>query len=271
MTAETAARTVPFRPPGFARMLKVEFATGLGVRHLVLLAAFPVLASLLTVWMPTFPRPVYDFFAQVFRVRGWTDIVLVNVYTGLFFVLYWFGVVDALRIYVAPLEERHLALIMSKPLRRSTYMLARLTPIFTVLVVAGGAAAVASLITLDAMALPADTAAILSGSAISIALALVVLALVNLLMLWTRDTYTAMGVAFLPMFVFFLPTAVYMYRPDIFEGRQAALDLLTFPLNLVWRSADLATIGGPVALALSLVAAILGLAAGWLLERRAIS
>ncbi len=73
---------------------------------------------LLAFWLPLFPGSVFRFFQRVFGLLGWPEVVFASDLTGLFFFLYWVGVFDVLRAYVAPAEERYLDILLSKPLSR---------------------------------------------------------------------------------------------------------------------------------------------------------
>lgn len=252
-------------------LLTSELGNGFSARHLWLLALFPILCAGLTIWFPTFPKPIYDFHIDILRLEGWSDIILLNVYTGLFFVLYWFGVFDVLKVYVTPFEERYLTLILSKPVRRSTYMAARLIPTFSILALAGGLGSAATLLTLELQGLETSYAAATAGCATTVALAIAMVALVNFIILSVPDTYAALGVAFLPMFVFFVPPGVFLYRPDVFDANPAMRELLVFPANLLWNDEVLARQGWPIAAGFLVVAAVLALLAAWRLVRKDLS
>lgn len=255
---------------GFGMLLRTEARNVLGVRHVWLLVLLPTALALVSMWFPTFPEPVYSFFARVFDLGSWSEIVLLNAYTGLFFVLYWVGVFDVTRIYVQPYEDRNLIFSLSKPVRALAYVAARFLPIAAALIVCGAATAGACLAAMSSVGLNYQAGDVLWASALSITLAVVVLALVTFLMLFARDTYTAIGIAFLPMFVFFLPAAMYVYRPDVFDAAPRAKQLLVFPANVIWHSDLLTWAAMPLIGALAAAAGVLVLLTGMVLARRTI-
>jgi hypothetical protein len=258
------------RSPGFVQLMRAEAPNVVGLRHLLLIILLPTFLALMSAWFPSFPTPVYVFFNGVFNLEGWAEIVLLNVYTGLFFVLYWVGVFDATRIYVQPYEERHLIFSLSKPVRARSYMAARFLPITGVLVLAGAVTSAACLAAMSQVGLSYDAGAAAIASAVSIVLAILVLAVVNYLMLFARDTYTAIGIAFLPMFIFFLPAAMYVYRRDLFEDAPLAESLLVFPANVIWHGDILTWAAGPVLGFIVAIACLFVLLAGITLAHRSI-
>lgn len=253
---------------GLGGLLRAEIGNAFGPRHLAVLIVFPVFSVLLSLWMPTFPQPVYDFFVGIFRLEGWADIVMVNVITGIFFILYVFGVFDVLRIYVVPYEERYLEILFAKPLRRSTYMAARLIPIIGLLTLTGALSTAAALGTMQVMGLDANYAALAGACAVTIGLAVAMIALVNFILLGTRDTYTGLAVGFLPMLAFWIPGGAFMYRPDFFDANPIMRDLVVFPLNLLWRADVMQQSWLPITAGLFAVALTLAWLAGWRLEQR---
>src|SRR5262245_7108774 len=124
-----STNTVAMPAGGLRVLLAAEVRRTLGPRHLVALVAVTGMGVLLAIWLPMFPESVLRFFQRVFGLPGWPEIVFANALTGLFFFIYWLSVFDALSIYVLPYEERTLDLLLSKPVTRRAYMLARLIPI----------------------------------------------------------------------------------------------------------------------------------------------
>ena len=75
------------------------------------------------------------------------------------------------------------------------------------------------------------------------ALAVLLLSLLVLPLLRVHDTFQGLLIAFgiwvLPM----MPTAVLLYRPDLFEGKERLRDLLALGPNLVWFDASMLRLG----------------------------
>ncbi len=196
--------------------------------------------------------------------RSWSPTIS----PGLFFLLYWIGVFDVLAIYVVPLEQRQLDLLLSKPLTRRQYLLARLAPVVAVMIGLGGVAAAVSWLALAPAGLSYDPIAYAGAAAAVIATVVALVCLVNLAALYARETYTALVIAFVPLAAALLPGMFYMYRPDLFNDAPLMRDFVVFPLNLVWYPDFSRQYGLSLAGLLILLAAALITVAGQSIERR---
>jgi hypothetical protein len=252
----------------FVTLLHAEARNVLGPRHAVAAVGLALMGVLLAFWLPRFPESVFRFFARVFGLPGWPEIVFANDLTGLFFFLYWVGVFDVLRVYVVPAEERYLDILLSKPLSRRAYLLAKLVPILLTTAGIGAVAAAVNVAGMAAAGLAYEPRAVAGNSAVVVAWAVLLVALVNLLILGTRDSYTALLIAFVPLYVALLPSMVYLYRPDVFADAPALRDVLVFPMNLVWYPEFAARWGWPLAGLMLGLAALLVALAGSRIERR---
>ncbi len=269
-TAGSPSPSQPQARASFVAFLRLESRTALGVRHLAMLV-FLSLLGLLAFWLPRFPASVFRFFHRVFHLPDWAGIVFANELTGLFFFIYWIGVFDVLTIFVVPREERYLDVLLSKPLSRRAYMLAKLLPLMARATGIGLIAAAFHWAGLAAAGLPYDPRAFFGASIATIAWAVLLVALVNVLVLGARDSYTALLVAFVPIIVSMLPGMIYIYRPDAFEGMPLLRDLAVFPLNLVWHKGLAARWGVVLAGLLLAAAACLAALAGRRIERREVA
>jgi hypothetical protein len=241
------------------RLLAAEASTALHWRHAAMTVLLVGMGLLLAGWLPRWPETIYRFFTRIFHLDGWSDIVLVNNFTGLLFFLYWLGVVDVLRVYVQPFEEQYLDLLLAKPIARRDYLLARLGPRLLVLLAIGGVAASTHALAMSAVGLPFDGGAYAGAVAIVLAVTLCLVALVNALLVTVRDSFTALVVAFVPFMLAMLPGVVYLYRPDAYDAVPALPSLLVFPANLLWHDDGVARWSPLIVLALFL--AILALVA----------
>jgi ABC-type transport system involved in multi-copper enzyme maturation permease subunit len=246
-----------------------EVRTAVRAHHLAMLLGLAVLSVGLSFGMPRFPPAVYRFFLKVFAMRSWTEIIVVNDLMGLLFGLYWIGVVDLLRVYVVPREEGFLDILLSKPIGRTQYLFARVLPSFAVI---GAVGAVLSLFLPLKIALingtaDLDVAGVFCTGLATTAAALVLLALLNLVFLYTRETYHAVTVAVLLYMAAAMPGAVFMYRPDVYAAHPLVRSLLVFPPNLLWFSAMLPRWMPGLVLAAVGVTAVLLAAGGRRLQR----
>jgi hypothetical protein len=121
---------------------------------------------------------------------------------------------------------------------------------------------------MPAASLAYDLAAYTGAAAAVVGWAVCLVALVNVLMLHARDTFSALLIAFIPSIVSMFPGMIYMYRPDVFANVPALRDAVVFPLNLVWYPEVATHWGLPLAALLLCMAAGLSVLAGWLMERR---
>jgi hypothetical protein len=252
----------------FVSLVRAEARNVVGPRHAVAAVGLALMGVFLAFWLPRFPDSVFRFFERVFRLPGWPEIVFANDLAGLFFFLYWVGVFDVLRVYVVPSEERYLDILLSKPLSRRAYLLAKLVPILLTIAGLGVVASAVNVAGMSAAGLAYDSLAVAGNSAVVVAWAVLLVALVNLLILGVRDSYTALLVAFVPIYVALLPSMVYLYRPDVFAAAPALRDVLVFPVNLVWYPEFAARRGWPLAGLMLGLAALLVALAGLRIERR---
>ena len=260
----------PVAPPAssFRILIEAELDRTIGLRHLLALVGLAAMGILLPVWLPMFPDSIYHFFQRVFGLPGWSEIVFANALTGLFFFIYWLGVFDVLAIYVLPFEERSLDLLLSKPVSRQSYMLARLLPVIGIIVTIGALAALVCWLAMAAVGLTYSAGAFFGASAATLAWTVLLVALVNLLILGSRDSFSAAMIAFVPMFLAILPSMLFMYRPDVLELFPAVKDPLVFPMNLVWHKDIAAQYGATIAFAMLALASLAAVLAGRLMERR---
>jgi hypothetical protein len=255
----------------FASMLRAELARAFGRRHAVIIACMALMGVVLAVWLPTFPTSVYRLFQRVFQLAGWPEIAVANDMAGLYFFVYWVGVFDVLTIYVQPLEERRLDLLLSKPLTRAEYLLAKLLPVLLTLLAIFVIGALAHWLTLGAVGLSYPLRALIGANFALLAWTICLVSLVNMAVLGARDTHMALLVAFVPMAASILPSTIYMYRPDVFEAMPRLRALIVFPLNLVWYPDFSASWGFALGSLFMGLSAALVAAAAWTLEKRDMS
>jgi hypothetical protein len=209
--------------------------------HLLVLAVCLAGSIGLSFLLPSMPETIYRFFRKVFIMNNWTEIILINDFIGVFFALYWVGVIDLLRVYTLPKEEGYLELLLSKPLGRTQFLFARTAPAFGMI---GGMGIVLSLflplkIALINGAADLQLPAVLCAGFVTTAFALILLALLNVVFLFSSETYYATLLAFILFALVVLPGSLFMYRPDVFQENAALRDLIVFPCNLLWRGESL--------------------------------
>lgn len=254
----------------FVRLLLWQSRSLLGVRHLLVLVGLCLLGSM-AFWLPTFPAAVARLFDRAFHLADWSEVVLANDLTALFFFVYWIGVFDALTVVVVPREVRTLELVLSKPIRRSSYVLAKLLPILGAALAIGALAGGAHAAGLAAAGLGYPIRPLVGATCVVVGLAVLLVALVHLLIIPSRDSYTALLVAFVPMLLVLFPAMIYLYRPDVFAGSPALKELVVFPMNLIWHKDAMARWGAPIGALLVAASIPLAVLAGRRLERREVA
>jgi ABC-type transport system involved in multi-copper enzyme maturation permease subunit len=264
--AEVAESSVPFR-----RLIAAEWSHAICQRHMAMFLLLAGMGVGVAGWMPLWPETVYRFFARIFHLSGWPEIVLINNFTGFVFCLYWLGIFDVLRIYVVPVEERYIDLLLSKPVKRREFMMAKALPSFLILFVMGTAAAAVHAGAMFFFGLPFDVPAYASAVAVILAFTICLVALANLLVLTARDTFSALVIAFILFMAVMLPGVVYIYRPDFYAFWPGLTDLIVFPANLLWHSAETRRFAPLAVFIFLLISLVLVALAGHRLQQRDIT
>jgi hypothetical protein len=107
------------------------------------------------------------------------------------------------------------------------------------------------------------------AAAVTIAWAAFLVAIANLLIMRSRDTFIAVMLAFIPSMISISPGMFYIYRPDIYSA--AARDFLVFPINLIWFADVAVTWGWIISVALLMMTLLLAFAVGSITEKRELS
>jgi ABC-type transport system involved in multi-copper enzyme maturation permease subunit len=248
---------------------KQEARTAFRLQHFVVLAVSLIGALVTSFLLPSMPESIYRFFKKVFVLSNWTEVILMNDLLGLFSALFWIGVIDLLRVYVLPKEEGYLELLLSKPLGRTEYLFAKILPAFGVI---AGLGVVLSLFLPLKIALINGTAdlhlvSVVCAGVVTTLLALTLLALLNLVFLYARETYYAVLLAFVVFALVVLPVGIFMYRPDVFQDRSVLRHLTVFPGNLLWLNEGLPSITPMIVLAAATANLLLLAWGGWRLKR----
>jgi len=236
------------------RLIEARHALGwLPVVSLLVGIAIVVFTAM---FMPLFPTPVITFMERAFLIRGMGAVILVNEYVGIYLMAFFGGAAGLMRALVEPRENRSLEMLLSKPISRRAFLMARVGPI---LLTSAGVGGVLSLV-LGFVIWPftgegsnVSVAGAIGAGLIFTALAVLLLCVLVIPLLLVRDAFQGLLIAFgmwiLPMF----PTAVLLYRPDVYEGRDRLRDLLVLGPNFLWYDASV-----PLLTALALAMAFVG-------------
>lgn len=213
----------------------MEARAALRTQHLLALPLGLLLGVLSSFLMPAMPPMVLKVFGTMFQAKTWTDSILLNDYLAFFVILYWLGIFDLLRIYIVPAEERYLDVLLSKPLTRTQYLMARVWPTFAVLLALGVLLVVGYWVKIALIngLSELNTLAYFSASAIVVSFTLFVLSIVMFAFMFFDETYNALVVACAACILPLLPASMYMYRPDVFTSAVLKYTVV-FPANLLW-------------------------------------
>ncbi|MDI1428459.1 hypothetical protein [Polyangium sorediatum] len=216
-----------------------------------------------------FPARALHFLEQAFDLRGLASVLLINDLMAAYFAPYFVGLAGLLGAIVTAREEGQLEVLLAKPIHARVLLAARVGPILGAAALTGAAIAIATGLSILPHLAPGDmvsAAGALGGGLFLTAFALLLLALLLPLLVRMRDAFHALLVGSLVWLLPLMPTAVMIYRPDVYEGRAALRSAITLP-SLVWHDAAAAWIGP---LGLILVASLCALfvrIAGHVLER----
>ncbi|MBK7825670.1 hypothetical protein [Nannocystis sp.] len=212
---------------------------------------------------PRLPAQVIDFLRVAFHLRDLGGVVLFNDYVAVYFCAFSAGLFGLLGVVVGPREEQQLELLLCKPVPAADFLAARTWPVLAMTTVIGvalaAACAAASLPYLGASGSVSAAGALGAGLAMT-ALVLFQLTALSIVFVRAADSMNAVLVALVVALMPMLPSAAFLYRPDLFVDRPE-LAALTVLANLVWYDATLAWLG-PALLLLALVVAALGVRVG---------
>jgi hypothetical protein len=223
--------------------------------------------------VPLLPRAAIEVLETSFAIRGKAALLLLNDYLALYAAVFFGGFAELLRAVVAPREERQLELLLSKPVSASTLVRARAVPVLMAVWLTTAALGCATAAAIAPIASPGSAtatgalgASIVVGSAV-----VIVLALLAPLLVRSRDGFEALVVGFVAWLLPLLPASVFLYRPDVFEGRPGMTSALVAPANLLWHDAAMPRVAlVATALAACLSFALLALA-GRVLRRTGVA
>lgn len=219
--------------------------------------------------LPRLPHQVIDFMCRGFLLRDMGGVLLFNDYTGVYFMTFFAGLVGLLGVVVTPREERKIELLLSKPVRASDLLAARTWPVLGMTALVGltmAGACAASVVPYAGPGASVSVAGAFGASLMLTAVVLVEIALLSVLFVRISDGMNALLIGLTVALIPLIPSAVFLYRPDLFEGHPRVTSL-TVIANLVWYDSTLSWLG-PTALAVALAfAALLVRAGGALLER----
>jgi hypothetical protein len=224
--------------------------------------------------LPLLPAVAIDLMKRGFLLEDMAGVFLINDFMAVYFAAFFVGASGLLPVVVTAREEHRLELLLAKPIRASDFLAARTYPVIGAALAVGAftsaacAVAIAPLAgsSVSAAGSSVSAAGALGGGLFLTAIVVVQLGALSAVFVRMRDSFHALLVACAAWFLLMMPTATLLYRPDVFEGREA-LTRWTVMASLIWNDAAVAWLG-PIALAVAvLISLALVRAAGALLER----
>ncbi|OJH40680.1 hypothetical protein [Cystobacter ferrugineus] len=218
----------------------IEARHALGWLPLVSLLVGIAMVVFTAVLMPLFPPPVITFMERAFLIRGMGAVILLNEYVGIYLMVFFGGATGLIRALVEPRENRALDMLLSKPISRRAFLMARVGPVL----LASMAVGVVMSLVLGLVVRPftgeganVSVAGAVGAGLIFTALAVVLLCVLVVPLLLVHDALQGLLIAFAMWILPMIPTAVLLYRPDLYEGRDRLRDLLVLGPNLLWYDA----------------------------------
>ncbi|MEZ4299224.1 MAG: hypothetical protein R3B70_30015 [Polyangiaceae bacterium] len=207
----------------------------------VALVAGAILTALSHALVPRLPQAALEVMEKSFRIRGVPEILLMHDYLVIQVVLFFGGLAELLRALVAPREERHLSLLLSKPVPAEVLVRARVVPVLVAVWLAGGVLGIGATFALAPWMSESSLrpAGVLGGAVVLGSLTVALLALLVPLLVRMRDGFDALIASFALWIVPLMPMTAYLYRPDLFEGRAALAQGTVLPVNLAWAQASM--------------------------------
>jgi len=216
-----------------------------------------------------FPARALHFLELSFDIRGMASILLINDLMAAYFAPFFVGLAGLLGAVVAAREEDQLELLLAKPIHARVLLAARVWPILGAAAASGLAVSLVTAVALVPYLAPGDRvsfAGALGGGLLLTAFALLLLAMLLPLLVRMRDAFHALLVGSLVWLAPLMPSAVLIYRPDVYEVHTSLRSTIVLP-TLLWHDATSAWLG-PAALVLVLpLCALLVRIAGRVLER----
>lgn len=245
------ARHTPLRPPALMALIGVAVVA---INHVLL---------------PALPQPVLAFMARGFQLSGMGGVLLLNDFMVQYFAPFFVGLIGLVRILVTAREEHQLELFLVKPMTATDFLVGRTLPILITtlgvgLLIAGAMASASVPYTRGAE--PISTAGAFGAGCVLIALVLVQLSALGIAFVGMRDSFHALLVACIVWLAPLMPTATFLYRPDVFEPRPHLTAWIVLP-TLIWNDKTTAWIGPLSLLCVLPLCALLVHAAGLRLAR----
>ena len=219
--------------------------------------------------LPLFPARVLEFMRRGFQLEDMAGVLAFNDLMGVYVPTFFVGLGSSLGVVLSAREEHRLELLLAKPVRPGDFVAARTLPVLASTVAVGASTSVAAAIATavhGGVGTSIGPVGALGGGLALTALAVVLIAAIQIPFVRLRDPFTGLLLACGLWLATLIPTAVLLYRPDAYAEREALANSIVMS-SLLWHEATMVWLGPLALLAAIPIAALLARAAGALLER----
>jgi hypothetical protein len=202
--------------------------------------------------LPLFPARVIEFMERGFRLEDLSGVLALNDLMAVYFPVFFFGVSSSFGAVLLPREEHRLELLLAKPVAAEDFIAARTIWTIAWMVVIGTGISMASAAAVavngaGASVTPAGT----SGGGLALTgIAVLLVAALQIPFVLLRDPFQGLLVASALWLATSIPTAVLLYRPDFYAGREVLANGIVIP-SLLWHHSTISWLG-PLLLATAL-------------------
>ncbi len=236
------------------RLLEARHAVGwVPLVSLLMGVAIVVFTAVL---IPLLPTAVNAFMERAFLIRGLGAVILANEYIGIYMLTFFCGAAGLMRALVEPRENRSLEMLLSKPISRRAFLMARVGPVLLSSTAVGVVMSLATGLVVRPFTGEGSTVSVagaIGSGLIFLALAVLLLSVLVVPLLLVHDAFQGLLIAFMLWVAPMFPTVVLLYRPDLYEGRERLRDLIVLGPNLLWYDASV-----PLLTAIALLVAFVG-------------
>ncbi|MCY1061927.1 hypothetical protein [Nannocystis sp. SCPEA4] len=251
------------------RLARLEWRLASRRAALVVAGLGIVMVALTHVVIPRLPPRAIELMRLGFWLDDLAGVLVLNDLMAVYFPAFFVGLAGSLGVVLLAREEHRLEILLAKPIRAGDFVAARSLPALAATLLVGLVTSLAAAVALVAhgdvggSVTPAGT---FGGGLFLTAVALLLVAALQVVFVRLRDPFVGLLVACLVWLGTCIPSAVLLYRPDVYQANPGLADALTVA-SLLWHDATAAWLG-PLALVLALpLAWLLVRAAGTLLAR----
>lgn len=217
----------------------------IGARTALALAIGIALLLATQLAIPALPRMAKEVLERAFGLEGMASLLLLNDHLAVYVTLALFAQIELSRVVIVPMEERQLALLLSKPITVPELFFTRALPVLVaqgilgVVLTSCERALVAGSLGAQAQV---SSAGVWAGGVIVTAMSIVVASLALVVQVLASERERGMLAGAVLVFGPLVGSAVLAYRPDVYVGRPLLRLLTTFPGSLCLHDASLAAI-----------------------------